>query len=140
VPLKWYSFENKQVDVYLVKKSEESNEEDDTDKERQLIMRDITSLFARSPDTPVSVYDKDKIRSQIVELNANFFTSVDIYGYKCLPLHTEESNPLQYFICMNPPLVIKNLCLCPMEIFEIDNPGTSQQDVKKVAHIAPGDS
>lgn len=93
-------------------------------------MKDITNVFNKSPD---SKPDKDEVRSQIVELNSDFYTSVDIYGYKCLPLHTEESNPIQYFVCFNPPLVIKNLCLCPMELFEIDNPETESQEVKKIA-------
>lgn len=73
--------------------------------------------------------DRDKhnfcenIKSKIIELNEDFYTTVDIQGYTCLPRVTQRENPLQYVLSFNPPLMFTNYVMNPLEIYEIDDPG-----------------
>ena len=50
---------------------------------------------------------------------------------------TNDSNPLQYVLSFNPPLMLSNLAFSPLELIEIDNPGTPQYELKPQAKIPP---
>jgi hypothetical protein len=133
VPLSWYLLEHI-VSVYIIKKKEQNNDEDDAEKKKRLLFHDITKKFnltAENPALPTNVF------SQYIELNKDFYVSVDIYGYKCLPAETADKNPLQFIVEFNPPLKIQNLSVSPLTISEIDNPGTKQELSKILSKIPP---
>jgi len=48
-----------------------------------------------------------------------------------------STNPLQYVVSLNPPLMLTNYCMNPVELFEIDNPGSPDEVEKLQAQIAP---
>jgi hypothetical protein len=73
----------------------------------------------------------------MIELNDDFYTSVDIQGYKCFPRRTSKQNPLQYVVSFNPPLMFTNYIMNPLEIYEIDHPGKRYQITKDLFKIPP---
>ena len=87
----------------------------------------------------ISLSDFNKnIKSQIVEMNDDYYASVDVNAFVCLPTATPTSiNPIQYFLSFNPPLTIRNSTLYPLIVSEIDNYGTQQEQSKETAKIAP---
>jgi hypothetical protein len=58
----------------------------------------------------------------MIVLNLDFYACLDVQGYKCWPKATINRNPLQYVISLNPPLLLTNLCMNPLELIEIDSP------------------
>lgn len=59
-------------------------------------------------------------------------------GYSCKPETTKHKNPIQYVVSLNPPLMLTNYCMAPLDIFEIDDPRSRTGGTKKrTAQIAP---
>ena len=77
------------------------------------------------------------IQSKLIEMNDDFYSSVDIQGYRCLSSIPKASNPLQYVMSFNPPLMLSNLTFSPLELIEIDNPCTPEFELKTQAKIPP---
>ena len=106
----------------------------DEDLELHLLHRDLQGIFNQTAGEPKC---HPSLKSQQVELNDDFYVSVDIQGYKCLPERTKNKNPLQYVLSFNPPLLLQNLSFSPLEVIEIDNPCTSDFKLKPQGKIAP---
>jgi hypothetical protein len=51
----------------------------------------------------------------VIKLSENYFASVDVCAYKCLPKSAVD-NPLQYVISFNPTLAISNYNFSALEI------------------------
>ena len=79
---------------------------------------------ASATATTIALYS-DAMAEQ-VELNEDFYVAVDVQGYKCLPERSKDSNPLQYVLSLNPPLLLENLGFSPLEVIEIDKPCTAE--------------
>lgn len=95
-------------------------------QEKELIFAKINHVFNKCANFTTLEQQQfyKEIHTKAIELNEDFYTSVDIYGYQCFPKATKEVNPIQFYICLNPPLSIKNSSMFPLQIYEIDNPGT----------------
>ena len=72
-----------------------------------------------------------------MELNKDYYACFDVQAYKCKPQVTIDKNPLQYVLSFNPPLMLTNYCLEPLELFEIDNPGLPNEVSKCTTRIPP---
>lgn len=95
---------------------------------------DMQSLFNQyASDTKLN----KGVQSKLIELHDDFYTCVDIQAYKCMPDNSKNSNPVQYVLSFNPPLLLSNLNFSPMELIEIDNPGTPDFVLKPQAKIPP---
>jgi len=82
-PLKWFTMQNIRIDAYLIRKT--MNFEDDIQEQRQPLFENIQEAFSK---TGANQNDKDflaGLKSHTVQLNGDFYVSVDISGYKCLP-------------------------------------------------------
>lgn len=81
----------------------------------ETLFKDIKRIFDKTAEDK---NDKQTlmpgIKPQLVELNDDFYVSVDIQGYCCFPKETENLNPLQYVVSMNPPLILANYSMCPL--------------------------
>lgn len=76
--------------------------------------------------------------SEVHELNDDLYVCYDIQGYSCKPEKSQGKNPLQYVVSLNPPLMLTNYCMAPLDIYEIDDPrDTTQTTKKRTAQIAP---
>ena len=71
------------------------------------------------------------VKSQIIELNLDFYASVDILAKGC------EGDAVAYQVCFNTPLTVENKSMMPLNIFEIDNPMTAEENCKLVSQIPP---
>lgn len=79
------------------------------------------------------------IESIVVELSENFYVSGDITAFKCGPKETIDSNPLKFVIDFKPPLIVENKSMMPLTVFEVNNPGFSQdtEEIVKFSSIPP---
>ena len=148
IPLSWYFLDKHffSVDVYIVQKKDvlsasrydSAHFEDDLTKPRLLLFADITNRFNKTcKNMSSNPYFLKGIEAQIVELNEDQHVSVDINGFACLPQETLDENPVQYLVVLSPPLVLSNLSMLPLQLFEIANPGTGQQVEKLQSQIPP---
>jgi len=80
---------------------------------------------------------KEGIKSAIYELNTDFYVSIDTMAMKCGPEESIDTNALFYKVFLNPPLVIENKSMMQLEVFEIDEPGTSEEVIKLSSNIPP---
>jgi hypothetical protein len=121
VPLCWLMRDSK-IDLLIQTERPGVKEED-----QSLIMlyKDIQGLFNQCADVK-STDIKKRLQSRAIELHDDFYASVDIQGYKCMPENTKDSNPLQYVVSFNPPLLLQNLFFSPLEVIEIDKPCTRE--------------
>lgn len=117
VPVMWL-MEDSRVDVSI---RTEREGVDDADQDLLELFQNIQSLFK---GTASETHVDHGLKSRRVELNDDYYASVDIQGYKCLPEVSKDTNPLQYVLGFNPPLTLSNLCFSTMEVIEIDNPMT----------------
>lgn len=122
------------INMYLVKKKEGSSHENDESGEKYLVFEDITRKFRGKPKDVI----KQDIKAKIVELHSDLYISVDVHGYACLPEHTKDKNPVQFLLQLNPPLVLYNKTMCALQVFEIDFPGTPQEESKLQSKIPAG--
>lgn len=140
VPLKWYAMTNDRdrqtkVDMYIVKKQAgPQGLENDAVGRKKLIFEDITKKFRGKPKDVAT----QRIRSKIIELHSDLYLSVDVQGYACLPEKTKDSNPVQFLIQFNPPLVLFNKTMCALQVFEIDFPGSVREEQKLQSKIPAG--
>ena len=66
---------------------------------------------------------------------------MDIQAYSCYPKIKKDKNPLQYVVSFNPPIMLTNYCMNPLEIFEIeDNCSEGTKIKKKLDQVAPSTS
>jgi len=76
----------------------------------------------------------------LLELNKDLYVAFDIQAYQCGPRVTEEMNPLQYVLSFNPPLILTNFSMAPLEVFEIDivtEDDETKSEEKNIGKIAP---
>ena len=107
------------VDVYVLKKNvNEDGLEEDIDEKIPLI-NNIGKAFSKTAgDLQNDDLEKD-FESKFIKLNNDFCTTMDIQAYSCLPKASSDTNPLQYVLSFNPPVMIKNYCMNPLSISEI---------------------
>lgn len=107
-------------------------------EKKELLFKNINKEFCKSASmTEWELIEFNRVnQTKIVELNDDFYSSVDIYGYKCFPKAHQDKNPLQFYISLNPPLTILNSSMIPLTLFEIDNPETNPEQ-KETSKIAP---
>jgi len=130
VPLMWM-MPDSSVDLYIAEVRLGAKEED---LELHLLHKNIQEVFNQRAAEPKC---HPSLKSQQVELNDDFYVSVDIQGYKCLPERTKNQNPLQYVLSFNPPLLLQNLSFSPLEVIEIDKPCTPEFKLKPQGKMAP---
>lgn len=117
------------VDVSLITKEDDNIQ---NAEERVKIFDDIAKKFCKTAADQDDVANFTKgLKSQIVTLNDDFYASVDIKGFGCLPKDTIDTNPLQYVISLNPPLMMTNYCMNPIEVYEIDDPDDKEKRKEK---------
>jgi hypothetical protein len=87
VPLVWMMQDSK-IDLYVMTQSK-----DIPDQEQDLIelFTDIQSTFNQCCEDPDI---GETIQSKLIELNDDFYTSIDIQGYKCMSRHLAERRPI----------------------------------------------
>lgn len=129
IPLMWMMPESA-VDVAIVKKRLTSvqgtkpREYEDREDADEQIFEDIQKIFRKTASDQKKPTFTDQIESRIIELDSDFYVSIDIQGYCCFPKQTQKTNPLQYVVSLNPPLMLTNYSMSPLELFEIDKPET----------------
>lgn len=136
VPLRWF-VERYEVDVYLIPKEDEENGLNSEFEEYILILENITNYFSKTMEHTESPDFKQGIKSDIYELNEDFYVSVDIMGMKCGPEETSDQNAIFYKVMLNPPLVIENKSMLSLKVFEINNPGQADEEQKLASEIPP---
>lgn len=148
VPLTWMMLDSC-VDMYLLKEDklasfdyltsamdEESG--DGTDPEAVLLVSDIATKYNKSASHVSLDAFCEGIVSKVHELNDDLYVCYDIQGYSCKPETTKHSNPIQYVVSLNPPLMLTNYCMAPLDIYEIDDPHNERLATRKrTAQIAP---
>lgn len=136
VPLCWYLQRDSKIDVYL-KLKEEDNITDEVGGLLQPVLSDITAVFNKTLQTSQQSLASQGMEPQLIALNDNFFVSVDIQGFKCLPEDCMGSNPLKYSVCLGPPLLVENKTMMPLTVHEINRPGEHGQEVFLRSQIPP---
>lgn len=133
VPLDWY-VKPILVNFWIVRKKPGSDREDHEKMEKDMVYENITRLFSGRAKEERAV----KAESKIIELQEDFYLSVDILGFISRDLAKPEECPLWFTVQLNPPLLVQNRTMMPLEIWEIDEPRTSRPIFKKQAEIPPG--
>ena len=136
------------VDLYIL---EEPLISDDSDGQNQLyqqsfkkskipLINSISKVFNKTAaDTKDPFFDV-KLKSKFIELNEDFYVSMDVQAYTCAPKMRKNTNPLQYVLSFNPPIMLTNYCMNPLEVFEIDNPYDNNRKQKSLSKLAPSTS
>ena len=136
------------VDMYILKEeklngplyesSELANDKKGSGEEQEvLLVRDIASKFDKCAGDRPDLLCQGLV-SKVHELNDDLYVSYDIQGYSCKPEKSIGNNPLQYVVSLNPPLMLTNYCMAPLDIYEIDEPKQEILSMKKrIAQIAP---
>jgi hypothetical protein len=125
VPLEWF-LKNQEIDVYLV-----------SEKQPILFLQDIIKKFNRNLSYQANAEFAKQTEALIVEIHDDLNVSVDISGYKCGPDDSED-NAIKFRVSFNTPLVIQNLTMMHLTVFEIDNPHWSEQTLKAISSIPAG--
>ena len=138
MPLAWFQLKDEPINVYLLCKDKETMCDKIPDQ-KILLFENINKQFCRTASmNEYELLEFNKVnKTKIVELNDDFYSSVDIYGYKCFPAAQQNKNPLQFYISLNPPLSIHNSSMIPLTLYEIDNPESEYPDIKETSKIAP---
>lgn len=128
VPLMWLMHDS-EVDVYLKlgETAQGASPYRRSRKEKEhLLFKNIQHIFNKTAaDKEVPSYFKKGIESKVVEIDNNFYVSVDVQGYACGPKQTQSKNPLQYVVSLNPPLMLANYSMSPLELREFETLASS---------------
>ena len=102
-------------------------------REAVLLMEDITSenVF----HGVMNKKKEQKLTSRIVELNNDFYVSLDYQVYKC---QDGKNVPQLHYMHINPAFFVQNKTMLPLEIYEIENPETTKPITKLQSSIPPG--
>lgn len=136
IPLMWMMLDSA-IDVGILHKKEGPAAEDDTEQDAEPIFEDIQKIFNKTAAEQSNPNFCEAVTSKIIELNEDFYVCVDIQGYQCVPKNSQNKNPLQYVVSLNPPLMLANYSMSPLELFEIDNPKAPNAAPVPKARIAP---
>eukprot|EP00347_Sterkiella_histriomuscorum_P017164 403350423 len=118
VPLHWL-FSTKQYQLFIEGKAM-----------NQLVIKNMHEAFTdQAQDSKLTSNN-----SSVVRLEHDFYTTVDIQSFTCLPL-AAQNNPPQYLLSFNPPVMISNYNFQSLEIRDLSN---NQNDV--IALMAPKES
>ena len=86
VPLVWL-MKDSDIDILIVQQSLEGNK-DDFSKEFLPVFENISKIFTKTAKDKHREDFCENIKSKTIELNEDFYTTVDIQGYSCLPKNT----------------------------------------------------
>ena len=118
VPLMWM-MPDSEVDVYVLEKQVNENGQEVDVQTKIPLLNNIGKAFSKTAgDLEKDDLEKD-FESKLIKLNNDFYVSMDIQAYSCLPKASIDTNPLQYVLSFNPPVMIKNYCMNPVSISEI---------------------
>jgi len=114
---------------------ESDNESDRRNQEYFLLVDDISQKFNKTAGGQDQEEFCEGIQSKIHELHDDLYVSFDVQAYSCKPEETQAENPLQYVVSLNPPMMLTNYCMAPLEVYEIENP--RKPKFKDPVQIAP---
>jgi hypothetical protein len=83
VPIMWLMSDSI-IDLYLVKKTP-INLVDDFSQPKIELFKNISRIFCKTARDKERLSFCEGLESKIVEINDDFYMSVDIQGYNCLP-------------------------------------------------------
>ena len=139
VPLTWMMLDSC-VDMYLLKEEKggaqdhevsgfDDDDSKDNDREAVLLVSDIATKYNKCGSAEPAEL-REGLVSKVHELNDDLYVCYDIQGYSCKAEKYGE-DPLQYVVSLNPPLMLTNYCMAPLDIYEIDDPRDTMLTTKK---------
>jgi len=91
VPLLWMVLDS-EVDVYVMRKNLEG--EDDPSQPPVLLLENIASTFSKTAKDKLYYDFCQKLKSVNFSMNKDFYATMDVQGYSCLPKKSQDMNPL----------------------------------------------
>lgn len=126
VPLMWM-MPDSSVDVYILEEKDADNQTEDPNFENKIpLLSNIAEKFSKTANDEYKDNFEANIQSKFLELNDDFYVAMDVQAYCCLPKISQEKNPLQYVLSFNPPILMTNYFMNPLQVFEIDDANLSE--------------
>ena len=79
-------------------------------EESMLLFKNITKRFGARHG------DLRQLDSRVIRLDYDHYASIDIQAYSCYPKTQVKTNPLQYLLAFNVPLVVSNYNFQPLQL------------------------